>query len=172
MMTIGLAAGFAWFVIVFVSHFIVIWTTTPSVRARVGQAIFLFGFIGVLLSLVPLYFGQSPISKGAFAFAVLTGLLIYGALLTLYQPFYYSIVASLSLQTIILLSQQANGTLPITQLRERFASRQLVTQRLATMARNGFIVETGNGYSLTGKGRRVARFFLFFKNLWRLGPGG
>lgn len=173
-MIIGLAAGLAWFAIVFLIHFIVLWTAEPSARPRIGQMVFLFGFIGILLSLMILfeYFDRLPVSKSAIAFSALGGVLVYGALLTLYLPFYYSIVASLSLQTIILLSEQANGALPIMRLRQRFVSCQLVTQRLRTLARNGFVVERKNGYSLTVKGRRVAETFLFFKTFWRLGAGG
>jgi|RhiMetdeSRZDD1v2_1073273.scaffolds.fasta_scaffold26742_6 hypothetical protein len=170
-MEIGLAAGLAWFAIVFVLHFIVLWTTTPSARPRISQWVFLLGFVGILFSLMPQYIDR-PTVNAAMAYSALGGVLVYGGLLTLYLPFYYSIVASLSLQTIILLNEQANYTLSNTTLRQRFSSRQLVAQRLETMARNGFIVERDSGYCLTVKGRMVAKIFLFFKHLWRLGPGG
>ena len=77
-----------------------------------------------------------------------------------------------SLQTIILLNEQANAALPIIRLRQRFSSRRFLVQRLATMTRNGFLVEGRNGYCLTAKGRRVASTFLFVKRLWHLGAGG
>src|ERR1700741_2688687 len=130
--------------------------------------------IGVLSSVVLLlsYFSKSTTSNEALVFSALGGILVYGGMLTLYLPFYYSIVASLSLQTIILLNEQANATLPIIGLRQRFSSRHFVAQRLETMTRNGFLVETKDGYCLTTKGRRVATTFLFFKRLWRLGAGG
>ena len=173
MMEIGLAAGLGWFAIVFLIHLIVLWTTVPSVRPRISQIVFLFGIIGVLSSVVILfsYFGSS-VSNEALMFSALGGILVYGGMLTLYLPFYYSIVASLSLQTIILLNEKANAAIPIIKLRQRFSSRQFVLQRLATMTRNGFLVERNNSYCLTDKGRRVATAFLFFKRLWRLGAGG
>jgi hypothetical protein len=173
MMEIGLAAGLGWFAIVFVIHLIVLWTTVPSVRPRISQMVFLFGIIGVLSSVVLVfsYLGTSA-SNEALMFSALGGILVYGGMLTLYLPFYYSIVASLSLQTIILLNEQANATLPIIRLRQRFSSRHFVAQRLETMTRNGFLVERKDGYCLTTKGRRVATTFLFFKRLWRLGAGG
>ena len=110
--------------------------------------------------------------SGALAFSALAAILVYGGLLMLYLPFYYSVAASLSLQTLILLSKQANGSLPVTALQHRLASRQLVAQRLATMGANRFLIERGRTYYLTDKGRRTARIFLFFKTLWRLGAGG
>lgn len=173
MMEIGLAAGLGWFAIVFLIHLIVIWTAVPSVRPRISQMVFLFGIIGVLSSVVLMfsYLGKSSVSQ-ALMFSALGGILVYGGMLTLYLPFYYSIVASLSLQTIILLNGQPNGTLPIIRLQQRFSSRDFVLQRLATMTRNGFLVERQGEHCLTAKGRRVATTFLFFKRLWRLGAGG
>ena len=173
MMEIGLAVGLGWFAIVFLIHLVVLWTTVPSVRPRISQMVFLFGIIGVLSSVVLLfsYLGKSSVSNEALMFSALGGILVYGGMLTLYLPFYYSIVASLSLQTIILL-QQANATLPIIRLQQRFSSRHFVVQRLATMTRNGFLVERKGEHCLTAKGRRVATTFLFFKRLWRLGAGG
>ena len=105
-------------------------------------------------------------------FSALGGILVYGGILTLYLPFYYSIVASLSLQTIILLNEQARRHIANHEITTAIFSRQFVAQRLATMTRNGFLVERKNGYCLTAKGRRVATTFLFFKRLWRLGAGG
>jgi hypothetical protein len=136
--------------------------------------VFLFGIIGVLSSVVLMfsYLGKSSVSNEALMFSALGGILVYGGMLTLYLPFYYSIVASLSLQTIILLNGQPNGTLPIIRLQQRFSSRDFVLQRLATMTRNGFLVERQGEHCLTAKGRRVATTFLFFKRLWRLGAGG
>ena len=126
MMEIGLAAGLGWFAIVFLIHLIVLWTTVPSVRPRISQMVFLFGIIGVLSSVVLLFscFGKSSVSNETLIFSALGGLLVYGGLLTLYLPFYYSIVASLSLQTIILLNEQTNAALPIIRLRQRFSSRR------------------------------------------------
>ena len=173
-MAVGLAAGVAWFAIVFLVHFIVLWTMPPSARPRLAQFVFLFGFIGLLLSLVLLttLFNNPSVSNGGLAFSALGASLVYGGLLTLYLPFYYSVAASLSLQTLILLSKQPTGALPAAILRKRFASRHLISERLATMSSNGFLDEREDGYSLTDKGRRTAKVFLLFKTLWRLGAGG
>ena len=172
-MAIGLAAGVAWFAVVFVVHMIVLWTTPPSARPRWGQMVFLSGLVGLLASLWPLetLFGAS-ITSSALVFSAMAGVLTYGALLALYLPFYYTVVASHSLRTIVLLSEQGTNAMSIADLRRRFASPALVAQRFTTMASNRFLVEHNNGYSLTAKGRRVARIFLLVKELWRLGAGG
>ena len=77
--------------------------------------VFLFGFVGLLSSLAA-FFNNSSFVSGALAFSALAAILVYGGLLMLYLPFYYSVAASLSLQTLILLSKQANGSLPVTAL--------------------------------------------------------
>ena len=170
-MAMGLATGLVWFAVVFLIHLVVLWTTSPIRRARIAQMVFLFGLVGLLSSLAA-FFNNSSFVSGALAFSALAAILVYGGLLMLYLPFYYSVAASLSLQTLILLSKQANGSLPVTALQYRFASRQLVAQRLATMGANRFLIERDRTYYLTDKGRRTARIFLFFKTLWRLGAGG
>jgi hypothetical protein len=55
---------------------------------------------------------------------------------------------------------------------EEFVSRQLVAERLATMATNGFVIERGSDYVLSPKGRLTATVFSWIKRLWRLGAGG
>jgi len=173
-MIIGIFTGLIWFALVLLAHLAVLWIAPPSDRARLGQLVFLFGFVAVVASSATLatYFDEPSSSKSLIAYSALAGVLAYGAPLTLYLPFYYSIVASLSLQTIILMNRQSDRSLPIAKLRRRFASRQFVAQRLATMARNRFVVAGQDSYSLTIKGRRVAQTFLFFKDLWHLGAGG
>jgi hypothetical protein len=88
------------------------------------------------------------------------------------MPFYYVIVASLSVRTLVILSQEAAGALPRWILEHEFASLGLVENRLGTLTQNGFLAARGERYSLTPKGRRLAAIFAWFKQFWRLGPGG
>ena len=168
-MEVGIAVGLAWLAVIVLAHFIVLWTTAPSVRPRISQTVFFIGIVGILLTLVLL---SAEVSKTALAFYALAAMLTYGALLVLYLPFYYSVVASLSLQSLIMLNKQPDDSLPITELRERFASIQLVKKRMATMAANGFVTQHGNAYVLSAKGRFFASTFLWIKTFWKLGPGG
>jgi hypothetical protein len=62
--------------------------------------------------------------------------------------------------------------MPVAELREEFVSKRLVRQRLATMATNGFLIDLGDRYALTPKGRLTAKVFCWIKRFWRLGAGG
>jgi transposase len=66
----------------------------------------------------------------------------------------------------------AGARMPVAELREQFVSRRLVGQRLATMATNGFLIDRGDGYALSAKGRATAAIFSWVKQFWRLGSGG
>lgn len=173
-MEIGIAVGLAWFVVIIIAHLTVLWTTEPSVRPRISQIAFFIGIVGILLTLILFSadLGKGFVSNTALVFWALAAILTYGALLALYLPFYYSIVASLSLQSLILLSKQPRGSLPIAELRQYFASLPLVEKRLATMATNGFLIKQGDAYVLSAKGRSTAIIFSWVKTFWRLGPGG
>jgi hypothetical protein len=100
------------------------------------------------------------------------GFLAMGCLFILYMPFYYTIVASLSIQTLICLEESPRKSLTILELRERFASRDIVAGRLKIMARNGYLDATPSGYCVTPKARAMSGIFGFLKELWKLGPGG
>jgi predicted transcriptional regulator len=88
------------------------------------------------------------------------------------MPFYYTVVASLSVRTMIMLLRRSGGRMPIAELREEFVSRRLLGERLVTMATNGFLVARSDVYALSPKGRSVAMAFSALKRLWRLGAGG
>jgi hypothetical protein len=90
----------------------------------------------------------------------------------LYMPFYYTVVASLSVCTMVMIGERPGARMPIAELREEFVSRRLVRQRLATMATNGFLIPRGDAYALSPKGRFTAAMFSRIKKLWRLGAGG
>lgn len=90
----------------------------------------------------------------------------------LYMPFYYTIAASLSVQTMIALEGTPQGQAPLTELHGQFASQSIVEGRLESMVANGYLTRSGDCYRLTRKGRLTARVSQCFKECWRLGPGG
>jgi hypothetical protein len=104
--------------------------------------------------------------------ALVSGLLVMGCLFVLYMPFFFTIATSLSVQTMILVERSPGGRAEVQELRERFASRQLVAGRLQSMVANGYLVREGDCYRVTTKGRLVARLFGVLKHAWRLGAGG
>jgi hypothetical protein len=173
-MLTGTITGLAWFVLFFLGHAAASRLAAPSAAARANQFIFLAGLIGIPVSLgLMAANAQAPVlTLEGFAFATLCGALLYGGLFVLYMPFYYVVMASLSVRTVVLLGREPDGALPLRALQDKFASRQLVGQRLHTMVENRFLRATPLGYVLTAKGEWTAQFFDFLKRLWRLGAGG
>jgi hypothetical protein len=173
-MILGLLAGLLWFALFFAAHLAAIrWARLES-KARINQRLFLAGLAGITISLWPTtaVFPDSPIAHGGFTMAVVWGILGYIGLFVLYMPFYYTVVASLSVRTMVMLHGRPDGRTPVAELREEFVSRRLVGQRLATMATNGFLIDLDNGYALSPKGRLTAMVFSWIKRFWRLGAGG
>jgi hypothetical protein len=173
-MILGILAGLLWFTLFFVAHLAVIRWAHLEAKARMNQRLFVAGLAGIAISLWPAaaVAQGSPLAQGGLLMAIFCGILSYGGLFVLYMPFYYTVVASLSVRTIIMLLRRPGGRMPIAELREQFVSRRLVGQRLATMAANGFLVARGDVYALSPKGRSTAMMFSGLKSLWRLGSGG
>ena len=103
--------------------------------------------------------------------SILLASLTSACLFVLYVPAVYTILTSLSVATLVLLGR-SGGRIPQASLYDRFASRRLMQQRLCVLVGAGHLVRDTSGFSLTSRGRAVARAFAFVKRLWRLGPGG
>jgi hypothetical protein len=91
--------------------------------------------------------------------SMLVAALTSACLFVLYVPAVYTVLTSLSVATLVLL-RRSGGRMPEASLYDRFASRR------------GHLVSDARGFSLTPRGRAVARAFALVKRLWRLGPGG
>jgi hypothetical protein len=88
------------------------------------------------------------------------------------MPFYYTVAASLSVRTMVLMHGRLDARMLVVDLRKEFVSRRLVGQRLATMAANGFLLPRSDAYTLSARGRFIAMIFSWLKTFWRLGAGG
>jgi hypothetical protein len=173
-MILGLLAGLLWFAVFFAAHLVVIrWARSES-KARINQRVFVAGLAGIAISLWPAtaVLHDSAFGRGDVIMAVICGILVYVGLFVLYMPFYYTVVASLSVHTMVMVHGRPGAGMPVAQLREEFVSRPLVGQRLTTMATNGFLICRGERYALTTKGRLTATVFSWIKRFWRLGAGG
>jgi hypothetical protein len=173
-MILGLLAGLLWFVFFFAAHLAVIRWAHSDLKARFNQHLFLAGLVGIAISLWPAtaVLQGSPLAQGGPIMAILWGILSFSGLFVLYMPFYYTVVASLSVRTIVMSHRRSSARMPIAELCEAFVSRRFVGQRLATMAANGFLIPRGDAYVLTPKGRSTAAIFSWLKEFWRLGAGG
>jgi len=107
----------------------------------------------------------------ALLLSVVLAALSSACLFVLYVPAVYTILTSLSVATLVLL-HRSGGRIPEASLYGEFASRYLMQQRLCVLRGAGHVVRDGCGFSLTSRGRAVARAFAFVKRLWRLGAGG
>ena len=169
-MTQGIISGAVWFALFLVVHAalfhrrhvencfsLIIRVYFVCVAGHAGTILFVSG-------------RSCPVDRAAAIFFY--GLLVMGCLFILYMPFFYNIVNSLSLQTLILLTESPTGTLPLTDLQERFAGEPIVRDRMDTMAVNGYLTERDGSYCLTPGGRTTARFFGAAKDFWSMGAGG
>ena len=114
-MILGILAGLLWFSLFFVAHLAVVRWTEFEAKARMNQRLFLAGLVGMapsLWSTVPIA-RDSPVAHGGFAMAILCGSLSYVGLFVLYMPFYYTVVASLSVRTLIMLHRRPGNRMPI-----------------------------------------------------------
>jgi len=164
---IALAAAAACFLVFFVVHI-------GGLRAGFENARWLLisyaaCFLGTLVTAILLtawHHGMQAIVLAA-TMAALTS----ACLFALYVPALYTVLTSLSVQTMMLLRRRG-GALPEAELYERFASRKIMEQRLATLLAGGYVATDGPSYRLTPRGRAIAKFFRPIKILWNLGPGG
>jgi hypothetical protein len=136
-------------------------------RCVVAALVILSASTGLMQNLM----GPTWLTTGGWLLGALWADLTLLCLYVLYMPFYFVIMTSLSVETLIML-QRSGGALRVAQLQDRFASEAFAADRFATMSRNGLLRLTTNGHAVTEKGRQTTRPFLVLKSLWRLGPGG
>jgi hypothetical protein len=164
---VALAAAAAWFLVFFFVHI-------GGLRAGFENARWLLiscaaCFLGTLVTAILLtawHHGMKAVILAAMM-AVLTS----ACLFALYVPALYTVLTSLSVQTMMLLRRRGS-VLPEAELYDRFASRKIMEQRLATLLGSGYIATEGPSYRVTPRGRAIAKFFRRIKILWNLGPGG
>ena len=164
---VALAAAAAWFFAFFFVHI-------GGVRAGLDNARWLLisyaaCFLGTLVTAIAVTAWQHGMQ--AVILAAMMAVLTSACLLALYVPALYTVLTSLSVQTMMLLRRRG-GTLPEAELYNRFASRKIMEQRLATLLSSGYVTHDGPSYRLTPRGRAIAKFFRPVKILWNLGPGG
>ena len=164
---IGVTAAAAWFLVFFFAH-------VGGLRAGFENARWLLisyaaCFLAALVTAILLTGGHHGMD-GVILAAMMAALTSVG-LFALYVPALYTVLTSLSVQTMMLLRSRG-GAMPEVELYDRFASRKIMEQRLATLLGSGYVALDGPSYRLTPRGRAIANFFKPIKILWNLGPGG
>ncbi|MFL5069461.1 MAG: hypothetical protein ACJ8D9_07710 [Xanthobacteraceae bacterium] len=169
MLSPGLAAviiAAAWFCVFVVIH-------VAGWRAGHGNARWLVISYGssVLAMLISVISSTDRSDPMAALAAVLLALMTSACLFVLYVPAVYTVLTSLSVQTLVML-RRAGGALPEAELYAHFAGRGIVDGRLATLAASGYLVADDGRFRLTSRGRILATIFAFVKEFWKLGAGG
>jgi hypothetical protein len=164
---VALAAAAGWFVIFVFVHI-------GGVRAGFENARWLLisyaaCFLGTLITAIAVTTWQHGMQ--AVILAAMMAALTSACLFALYVPALYTVLTSLSVQTMMLLRCRG-GALLEAELYDRFAGRKIMEERLATLLANGYVAPDGPSYRLTPRGRAIAKFFRSIKILWNLGPGG
>jgi hypothetical protein len=169
-MTQGIVSGASWFLVFLVIH--ILWLHWARVERCFDLIMKTFTgcLVGHLGTIVALNWGLRSIDQ--LIVRMCYGSLVMGCLFIVYMPFYYTIVTSLSVQTLICLDEAAGGSLRISALQQRFASAAIVAGRLKTMVDSGYLTEEAGRYRVTSKGHGIAHFFAYLKEIWKLGPGG
>jgi len=164
---IAVLAAAAWFVAFVLAH-VLGW------RAGRGQAGWLLlTYAASLVGMLVTVGGATLASHGLLPaiLAAALAVLISACLFVVYVPVVYTVLTSLSVQTMLMLRRRG-GAMSERELYGRFAGRAILQERLATLAASGYLVPEGTRFRLTPRGRSVARVFAFVKALWKLGPGG
>jgi hypothetical protein len=163
----GLLSAVAWFSVFVVAH-IAGWRAGWE-NARWLVISYVACLIGSLVTVtVILAASRFPaIDPLALAVTLLTGTCLF----VMYVPAVYTVLTSLSVQTLIML-HSGGGTLSEAALYGRFAGRPMLEDRIATLAASGYLVVEENRFRLSSRGRSIAAVFAFIKAFWKLGAGG
>ena len=161
---IAVVTATAWFAVFVLVH-ILGWRAGRD-HARWLLLTYAASLIGTLATVIGVAIPTSPI-----VLPVVLALMTSACLFVLYVPAVYTILTSLSVQTIVMLRRHG-GALSAADLYERFAGRAILQDRLATLVAGGYLIADGGRFRLTARGRTLAQAFAFVKAAWRLGAGG
>jgi hypothetical protein len=173
-MIVGALYGMFWFALFLFAQLILMRTLPSRLRLAWNKRSVIISLIALSATAGPLLrlIDVATLASGGWLLGALWGDLTFLSLYVLYMPFYFVVMTSLSVETLVMLAKQADRTLPVAQLRARFASEAFAADRFETMVRSGLLEKTPDGYAVTNNGTRAARPFLLVKALWRLGAGG
>ncbi len=174
MVLLGVVLAAAWFAAFLLAHLTVFRLRHVHQRASVIKRVFVVSVAGFATSLTLRFVTLLPAGHtwGDAVLAAFAGLALMTSLFILYVPFYYTVAASLSIQTLIAILRAPEQRIPIAEFQSREFLERILKGRLDSLVESGNLTHSGGEFRLTPRGRRVARLFLGVKALWRLGPGG
>jgi hypothetical protein len=171
---LGLAHAAGWFAAFVMGHIAAFRARPARARASVIVRVWAGAVLGFLGSVVVCFAVIDPVDRTAAdaIVALLTGLAGLSTLFILYVPFYYTVAASLSIQTLIAIQDAGGNGMPAESVHSQQFLDRLLDGRIGSLIEGGNLVRTDAGFQLTARGRRIALFFQKVKAVWRLGPGG
>lgn len=164
---IGFTAAPVWFAVFVCLHILGIRAGSGARSLPGALAVSNIGFLCTAIGMST-YFGYPLL---ATALSAIIGLLTIACLFVLYMPGIYTVLTSLSVQTMVLLERRG-GMVSEAELYTHFAGPSLFETRATALLGSGFVAVSPGGYSLTSRGLAIARTFAAMKRLWGLGPGG
>jgi hypothetical protein len=174
-MIFAVVASALWFSVFVAVHLLVMALRPVAGRFRLIARTFLLccvGSVATILVVMLAVQARGPLFQGGIVGSCVVAALTMACLFVLYMPFFYTVAASLSVQSIILLSELPQTQRTAATLRDRFVSEEILAKRMEGMVFSGYLIREGNRYRLTAKGRKIAAMFQWLKDLWKLGAGG
>ena len=173
-MILGSYIGLGIFLIFLFGHWILltIYCLRNTGRSYLIKQCLLVSLIAISSIIYLLYLNKLIITEFLFL-PIIFSYLTFFCLYVLYMPFFYTISASLSVQTLILLLRNESSSASLIFLRSKFASHDLINGRLNIMKKNNFLsLDIDGFYHLKIKGQITSYFFNWLKIIWKLLPGG
>ena len=173
-MILGFCMGVAAWILFLAGHIAAVRLARVEHRAKFDQLFFAIGLavIACWMGWAAAELDESLWTHGGWLMGMAWGVLSYVSLFVLYMPFYYTVAASLSIRTLVILLHQPDGSLPLRVLLQDFSSTEFLKARLDAMATNGILFRDNGSYRLSRKGRIIAMIFMRCKRSWHLGTGG
>jgi len=179
--------GFCCFILFLALHVVVFRTIELKERFRALTIIFfsiipLYVFTYLLvpvdyLVIVPME-PVAPVMSGRSihfihgAMNFMSGLMLYVFLFLGYCQFYFIVDRSISVRVMIEMEKAAGKRLNFDDIMRVYSFHGILARRLEHMVEGAYLVQDGDYYFNTTKGRVQAKVFRFLKEFLRLGPGG
>lgn len=170
-MTTGLLAAFSSFVLFLIGHVLLfqLFDIKKRFNAMALTWFVLLAAYGILYAVFVHHLPASFVSPGIVG--ILNGAVVYLLLFLIYCCFYFT-DHSLSVAYMIELEHRPGKTMTRAQLKERFPHDAMLRQRFADMMVSGYVIQEGECYRLTSKGKLFAGILGTIKRLLKLEPGG
>lgn len=170
-MTAGLLAAFSTFLLFLIGHAAIfqLFTIVKKFNAMVlTWLVLLAAYAGLHAAFVHCL---PPAWVATGVLDVVNGAVVYFLLFLVYCCLYFT-DHSLSVAYMIELEHRPGRVMTRTELKERFPHDTMLRQRFSDLIANSYVVQEGECYRLTPKGKLFAASLGMMKHFLKLEPGG